>query len=186
LNLGDLNQVAELKLGLSEPRTNYSGLTGTLGTEKFPGAAKFGTGKFKDKFIRNLSQLEEASPVAHEAGVRLATSNAQASALINAAVPQIEKILGKDGPTWEDLRKAYIESRLRGIRERWGKMAAQSSVATPAQLVHMLGKWGHGSAEGHPGERGHSSGRGADGDSAAGSGRERKFTGVPDAAGLLV
>ena len=76
--------------------------------------------------------------MAHEAGVRLATSNAQASALINAAVPQIEKILGKDGPTWEDLRKAYIESRLRGIRERWGKMAAQSSVATPAQLVHML------------------------------------------------
>ncbi len=142
VNLEDLDRYATEKLGLAEPRLNYSGLTGTLGTERFPGSAKFGTGKFKDKFIRNLSQLEEASPAAHEAAVRLAASNAQASAMIHAAVPQIERALGPEGPKWADLRKAYMESRLQGIRQRWGNFAAQASAASPAELEQKLeGGW---------------------------------------------
>ena len=142
VTLPDVDKFATEKLGLTEPRLNYSGLTGQFGTAKFPGSAEFGTGKFKDKFVRNLSQLELASPASHEAGVRLATSNAQGQALINAAVPTIERTLGKDGPRWEDLRKAYMESRLQGIRQRWGKMAAQASVSTPTQLAHMLDNGG--------------------------------------------
>jgi hypothetical protein len=142
VSLEDLDKAATEKLGLTEPRLNYSGLTGRFGTAKFPGSAKFGTGKLKDKFVRNLSQLEEASPAAHEAAVRLAASNAQASAMIHAAVPQIERALGPEGPKWEDLRKAYIESRLQGIRQRWGNFAAQASAASPSELEQKLeGGW---------------------------------------------
>jgi hypothetical protein len=40
--------------------------------------------------------------------------------MLRAAVPKIEKTLAAgNGPTWEDMRRALIDSRLQGIRDRW-------------------------------------------------------------------
>jgi ddrB-like ParB superfamily domain len=110
-----------------EPRSNYSGL----------GAAR-------DKFIRNLSQLEEASPEAHAAAVRAASSRAQSAALLRSAMPRIEEALGSDvAPA--DFRRALIQGRLEGLRQRWSEMAADPRSAfandpdRPARLMELLG-----------------------------------------------
>jgi putative transcriptional regulator len=82
--------------GKPNDSTNYSGL----------GAAK-------DKTVRNLSQLEEASPKAHEAAVRAASSRAQVSVILRGAAPKIMEALRTTGvSTWQEMRQALIESRL--------------------------------------------------------------------------
>jgi hypothetical protein len=107
----------------NEPEKNYSGL-----------------GAFKDKAVRNLSQLEKASEKAHAAAVTTAASRAQAAALIRMAAPRIEAALG-DQVTWTDLRRALIESRLRGISARWTDLAQQAKNATDEDLQGALGNW---------------------------------------------
>jgi hypothetical protein len=103
------------------PKVNYSGL-----------------GRIKDIFVRNLSQLEKASPAGHEAAVHAAGSRGEAAVLLRAAVPRIQADLGTGGPNWNEFRTALIESRLRGIRERWQNMADQVLEATPKQLQERM------------------------------------------------
>jgi hypothetical protein len=95
----------------------------------FPGdvakANYSGLGAAKNIFVRNLSQLEKASPASHAAAVRAAASRSQVAVLLRSAVPEIEKVLGPDIP-WKKFRTALIESRLRGIRARWEDWARQS------------------------------------------------------------
>jgi hypothetical protein len=106
-----------------EPETHYSGL-----------------GAFKDKTVRNLSQLEKANKTVHAAAVTTAASRAQAAALIRMAAPRIEAALGKD-VSWLDFRRALIESRLRGIRGRWSDIAEQAADATDDDLMTAMGNW---------------------------------------------
>ena len=107
-----------------EPRENYSGLGAT-----------------KDKFVRNLSQLEKASPEAHAAAVRAATSHSQAAALIRASMPAIEKALGTDA-TPEVFRKALVESRLQGLRQRWNdwRVGRAHYDRGRSRIVHRRGR----------------------------------------------
>ena len=110
-----------------EPKSNYSGL----------GAAR-------DKFVRNLSQLERASPEAHAAAVRAATSRAQSAALLRSSMPRIEEALGSD-VTPEDFRRALIQGRLEGLQQRWNDLARdpQATFANdpdrPRRLLELLG-----------------------------------------------
>ncbi|HZT29729.1 MAG TPA: hypothetical protein VFA33_07600 [Bryobacteraceae bacterium] len=90
------------------PQVNYSGL-----------------GALSDRYLRNLSQLQKASAAAHTAAVRAASSRAQAATILRAAVPAILKELHGGNFTWPELRLALIESRLRGLRERWQNFAEQ-------------------------------------------------------------
>jgi hypothetical protein len=130
--LDNLEKYAREKLKMDEPRLKVSGVAGTLGR-----AGKFGMGAVKDKYLRNLSQLEEVSPKAHSAAVRAASSGQQAAALINAAVPRIEKALGPDF-SWERMRMVLTESVLRGKQERWLNWAGQVRSAPPSRLKAMF------------------------------------------------
>jgi len=98
---------------------------------------------WKDVFVRGLSQLEKVSEKAHAAAVRLASARAQVAALIRAAMPRIAEALGtgKDGPSPQDFRKALIESRLRGIRDRWNDMAGDVLKASDKELARAARKW---------------------------------------------
>lgn len=113
------------------PRGNYSGL-----------------GAIQNILVRNLSQLEKASPEAHAAAVRAASSSGQVEVLLRAAVPKIQQALGPKGPTWDEFRLALIESRQRGIRRRWETLArwevtARSSTGSPAAPAKIMrsGLW---------------------------------------------
>ncbi len=92
------------------------------------------TGALKDRFVRNLSQLEPfAKP--HAAAVRAATSASQSAALLHAAVPAVVKVLAKgNGPDFTTFREMLIESRLRGIKQRWARLATDVAKGTDANL----------------------------------------------------
>lgn len=59
-------------------------------------------GAVKDATVRNLEQIRKANPAVYEAAVRAATSASHATALINAAAPQVERTLGKNGPSFPE------------------------------------------------------------------------------------
>jgi hypothetical protein len=99
-----------------------------------------GLGARKDFFLRNLSQLEKADPEAHAAAVRAASSRAQSSALINVAAPQIDKALGRDGPSSTDFRRTLIESRLQGIQQRWDALADEAQKVPNDKLAQWVTK----------------------------------------------
>ncbi len=115
--LSDLAGWISRRFGADGPRVNYSGL-----------------GALKTKYLRNLSQLEAASISAHTAAIRAASSRAQSATILRAAVPKILETLNGSGYTWPELRLAMIESRLRGIRERWQSFANQVDDMTGEEL----------------------------------------------------
>ncbi|HEY4195199.1 MAG TPA: hypothetical protein VGM63_06670, partial [Mucilaginibacter sp.] len=85
-------------------------------------------GKFKDIRVRNLEQLKEyGKDIGDMSALRdvrqYATSKSQASIVMKTATDRIIKAVGKDG--WGVLRQALVESRLRGIQQRWENWATQ-------------------------------------------------------------
>ena len=115
--LTDIAQWVESLFNEDGPKVNYSGL-----------------GALQRQFVRNLTQVEKASLPIHEAAVRAASSRGQAATILKAAVPLIEKELKDSGHTWPELRLAIMESRLRGIRERWVDFANQAESMTEDEL----------------------------------------------------
>jgi hypothetical protein len=113
------------------PRGNYSGL-----------------GALQNVFVRNLSQLERASPEAHTAAVRAAASSGQVAVLLRGAVPKIERALSPKGPAWDEVRgmaheqlRSSFEQQLSGLL---GHMEGtrgfpQDLVATAAALLEANG-----------------------------------------------
>lgn len=95
--------------------------------------------RFKDLFIRNLSKLERTSPEAHKFALRAGGSRGQATVLLSLAANKIDKELKGSGITWPMVRAALVESRLRGIRERYLDFAQQSLDATDEDLADALG-----------------------------------------------
>jgi hypothetical protein len=83
-----------------------------------------GFGAVKNVLVRNLSQLEDADVGAHAATVRAAGSRAQSAVIFRGAVVKIVDALGRRAD-WDAFRSALVESRLRGIRERWLHMAEE-------------------------------------------------------------
>lgn len=106
--LTDLADWLKNKFSKDDAKINYSGL-----------------GAIQDPLIRNLSQLEKASQPAHLAAIRAASSVGQARTILTAAVPAINKALHGSEFEFPELRLALIESRLRGIRERWQNFSDQ-------------------------------------------------------------
>jgi hypothetical protein len=81
------------------------------------------SGAIESKYVRNLGQLEDASPKAWEAAVRAAGSKGQAAVVMRGAVPRILADLKGSGVNWDMFRSALVESRLRGVRMRWRELA---------------------------------------------------------------
>lgn len=115
--IADLSQWVAEKFKDEGPEVNYSGL-----------------GAFKTRAVRNLSQIEEASPKIHEAAVRAASSRGQAATILRAAVPSITEALKGSEVTWPEMRLALIESRLQGLAARWSNFSRQIENMDPHDL----------------------------------------------------
>jgi predicted RNA methylase len=95
-----------------------------------------GIGALKSYTVRNLSQLEEVSPAAHQAAVRAASSRAQSAALMRSAWPAVSKALGAVKP--DDFRRALIESRLQGVEQRWNELAEVTHNVPADELLDWV------------------------------------------------
>lgn len=125
--LSDLAGWLQRKFGDEKGKANYSGL-----------------GALSDKYLRNLTQLEQRSPEAHAAAIRAASSRAQSATILRAAVIPIQKALTGSEFTWPELRLALIESRLRGLRNRWEDFSDEVRTMSDEQLAdafdtHLVG-----------------------------------------------
>lgn len=112
---------------------NYTGLVNTVGK-----SAAESWDKFKNLFIRNLSRLERTSPEAHTFALRAGGSRGQATVLLSLAANKIDQALKGSGITWPMVRAGLVESRLRGIRERYLQMSLDAFTATDEELVDSL------------------------------------------------
>lgn len=107
--------------------------------------------KLKDKYskisalksysLRNLEQLKAFSKDikdfdAYREVRKYATSKSQASVILKTATQKILKLIGKDG--WETLRKTLVESRLRGLKDRWNTYADQVKNYSDEQVKSMF------------------------------------------------
>jgi N12 class adenine-specific DNA methylase len=82
----------------------------------------------------NLKQIEHASPATHTQALRAAGARGEANAIMHASMPAIAAALQGSGVSFDELRLAYIESRLRGLRDRWNDFAQQSRTMDDQNL----------------------------------------------------
>ena len=94
--------------------------------------------RIRDYFSSNYNILGKESPESKDAAAKYHSSASQASSLIKLAVGNIAKTFGKQ--TWIDLRKALVQSRLDGVRERWGNMAEAVRNMTDIELIDKFDK----------------------------------------------
>lgn len=98
-------------------------------------------GRFKDIRVRNLEQLKEyGKDLGDQTALRnvrqYATSKSQASIVMKTATDRIIKAVGKDG--WDLLRKALVESRLRGIKQRWDNWSKQIKRSSDNEIDDLF------------------------------------------------
>lgn len=75
-------------------------------------------GNLRDIWVGNLSQLEQANRRTFEAALRAAGAKTTGKMMMRRAANQVQHILQtKNG--WDLFRSALVESRLRGVRDRW-------------------------------------------------------------------
>lgn len=96
-----------------------------------------GPGALESKTVRNLGQLRRANEAGFNAAVRAASSRSQASVLIKATVPQIEKALGGELSMPEFWRMLDASSQI-GKRQRWEKMADFATRASNDNITRSL------------------------------------------------
>jgi hypothetical protein len=107
--LMDLAQFLADKFGPGDgPKANYSGLGG-LKRIFLPG--------------RNLEQVKQASKSVYTAALAAGSSESQATVILFNAMPAIRDALKGSNRDINQLMVAYVESRLRGLKERWSKFA---------------------------------------------------------------
>lgn len=121
--LGDLNQHLIDKFGPEAPRANLSGL-----------------GAFERIFLpgKQLAEVQRASKPLFRAALRAAGSESYAATLLRASAPAIRAALRGSDHTWEELELYYVESRLRGLRDRWNNFAQQAEQMTPEEMVDAM------------------------------------------------
>lgn len=113
--------------------TDYSGLLGGAGKRTAEA-----WDKFKNLFVRNLSHLERTSPEAHTFALRAGSSRGQATILMSIVANQIDKALEGSGISWEMFAAGLVESRLRGVRERYLQMSLDAFSSDDAELIEAL------------------------------------------------
>lgn len=101
-------------------------------------AVKSGWDKFLNLSVRNLSHLRRVRPEAHTATLRAAGSRGQATILLAIASSKISKLLEGSGIEWADVRATLVESRLRGIRDRYQGFADDVYASSEDELSKAL------------------------------------------------
>jgi hypoxanthine-guanine phosphoribosyltransferase/ribosomal protein S18 acetylase RimI-like enzyme len=128
------NGPIELNSGLNVPQ-----ILGYSHVQRGPKANVSNYLAFQRFTTRNLTQLEAINPKAAEAARRAASSAAETSVLMRRAIPEIAKAAG--GPdAWLKLRTMIVESRLRGLRQRWAQMAEAVNVIGTGQNPAIFGQ----------------------------------------------
>jgi len=92
--------------------------------------------RLKNFFSKNFNKLGKESQASKDAAVKYFASATQASLLIKQAAGYISKTFGES--TWTDLRKALVQSRLNGIKERWSSMATEVRNLTDKELIDKI------------------------------------------------
>jgi hypothetical protein len=123
--LTDLLAALERRFKSDAPKANYSHLGGVKRIA-LPG--------------RRLNEVEAANPAVFEAAINAASSQAKASLVMRSALPAIHKALKETEYSAIELRQAYMESRLRGIHDRWLDFANQAEDFTDDELAAALQK----------------------------------------------
>jgi N12 class adenine-specific DNA methylase len=125
MDLASIGEWLSERFGEESAEVNYGGLRGVFGP-------------LETRYRRNLGQTRRASARVHREALRTASSNAKSRVILRAAVPTILDALKGSDFTWPELRLALIESRLRGIRERWERFAEQISTMEDTQLQEVF------------------------------------------------
>lgn len=113
--------------------TIYESLSGAMTRN-----VEAGWDKFKNLAIRNLSQLRRESPEAYEKAIKAGGARGQGTVLLQMAVNKIERSLEGSDITWPMVRAALVESRLRGIRERYLDMSHMVQHSTDGEIEDGL------------------------------------------------
>lgn len=97
--------------------------------------------QLKSYAIRNLEQLKAFSKDikdfdAYREVRKYATSKSQASVILKTATKGITDLIGKEG--WQKMREALVESRLRGIKQRWNDYADQAPAMSNEQTKNAF------------------------------------------------
>lgn len=79
-------------------------------------------GSLRDIWVGNLSQLEKANLPTFNAALRAAGAKTTGKLLMRRAAQQVQSILQTKN-AWDLFRTALVESRLRGVRDRWMNLA---------------------------------------------------------------
>jgi len=98
-------------------------------------------GNLKDIHVRNLEQLKSYSKDIENMdslrkAIQLATSKSQSKVDLVFANQKINKVVGEQG--YLTLRQALIESRLRGVRQRWNQWATQIRGASDNDIDDLF------------------------------------------------
>lgn len=114
----------------------------SLTTGNTPAEIRFGKlrREFKNKFVRALSQLQEADESVHAAAVKAETSRAQAAVLMHVAAPRIQAALGP-GISYDDFRRALTENVLQGKRQMWEDMSDLAWNESDEDLFGDMKDW---------------------------------------------
>lgn len=121
--IGDLYQHLTDKFGPAAARANLSGI-GSLKRIALPG--------------KQLAEIEKASKLVFRSAIRAAGSESYAATLMRASIPAIRAALKGSDHSWEELELYYVESRLRGLRDRWNGFADQSEHMTPDEMLDAM------------------------------------------------
>ena len=138
--LNKLNQWAQENFGKDVPKLNYGGmgaLPTTASTERvfLPG--------------QNLLEIEKASKPVFRAALPAASANAISTTLLMSALPAIRKSLEGSGVSWDELNLYYVESALRGKRERWQGFRDEADNSTDQDLEQSFQPSSDGSPSQH-------------------------------------
>lgn len=95
-------------------------------------------GAIGNVFNRNLSQTSKVSPEVDAALIKLASFQARAAAVLNAATPPMEKALKESGIALPQVFQTFVESRLIGTKGRWNDFADMARSQSLEQLKENL------------------------------------------------
>lgn len=118
------------------------GASGPVLSGVMTAGVKAGWDKFLNLSVRNLSHLRRVSPESHTAALRAGGSRGQATVLLSLATAKINKALEGSGIAWKDVRAALVESRLRGVRERYQDWATSLRESDDEELINAINDGG--------------------------------------------
>jgi hypothetical protein len=100
-----------------------------------PGAASDLILSTKNATLGNLHYLDRyASPETRIKARELASSDSRVAVQLAAVASRMLSILGSAG-RWHEFLAALVESRLRGIRQRWQSLSAEAANASESDLI---------------------------------------------------